>query len=101
MRQPGGFKDALAGVVVMAVVLLVVSWLTGCSSLPEERPPGAQDVAKEALCPPLPVCDIPGNANAKQLTEALWSCVLEYRALYSMCKHGTAPDLQAVPAEVF
>lgn len=111
---------------IFVVVLIVLACTTGCTSTEHvrlDKDPGA--LATEAGCAPLPVCEIPPAANSTQLTSALWACVLEYRALYSVCYHmahplfanpGTAQTcfqdsvpgapvncvpLQAIPAEVF
>jgi hypothetical protein len=83
------------GFLVVAVWLMalgVLIGLTGCGTLETKRNPNdAGDIAQEAGCPPLPVCEIPPEANAKQLQSALWACVLEYRALYSQCTHLVKP----------
>jgi len=70
----------------LAVVLLLP--LAGCQTREAVKlPPDQGRAAVTLACPPLPACDIPPGANSTQLTSALWACVLEYRALYSVCFH--------------
>lgn len=75
----------LAFIALLVVLMLA---LGGCASGRHlELPPAPQDAAQKAACPPLPVCDIPPGANSTQLELALWKCVLDYRAMYSVCFH--------------
>lgn len=64
---------SLAGVLVLLL-------LTGCQTAPAVDRPVVD-------CEPLPTCDafIPPDASSTQLEMGLWSCVLEYRALYLSC----------------
>jgi hypothetical protein len=83
------------------LTIMAVMWLAACSSTEGIRlDKSPRDTAQEAACQPLPACDIPPGANSTQLESALWACVLEYRALYSVCYHLARP-LAAEPAEVF
>lgn len=59
--------------------------LSGCTT----APPSAR---VPTACQPLPACDIPTGSNSTQLEEALWKCVMEYRALYSVCYHIAKQD---------
>jgi hypothetical protein len=87
--EPG---KTLAGVLVVVFLCLLLATLVGCGTTETLRnPEDAKDVAEEAACPPLPPCDIPPGANAKQLASALWGCVLEYRGLYARCAHVVKP----------
>jgi hypothetical protein len=80
MKRPIWFHMALHTGMVFLVILAVVS-LAACQTLPEG--PSARPAR---LCEPLPVCNIPASSTSSQLEEALWSCVVEYRAMYSVCK---------------
>lgn len=81
---------------IFVVVLIVLACTTGCTSTEHIRlDQDAQDTAEQAGCQPLPVCEIPPAANSLQLNNALWSCVLEYRALYSVCYHLVHPAMAA------
>lgn len=77
-----GLVDAFVLTAAGCLLLLVLS---GCAAAPPaERVPTA--------CQPLPACDIPTGSNSTQLEEALWKCVMEYRALYSVCYHIAKQD---------
>lgn len=65
---------------VLACVLLTMC--AGCVARPPREDVPAVDAA---ACAPLPLCAVPPKASSTQLETALWECVLEYRALYSVC----------------
>lgn len=101
MSNQGGRPGALITVVFVCLLALLWSFLAGCTTTEGvvlDKTP--EDIAVEAACVPLPVCDIPPRANSTQLESALWACVLEYRALFSQCFHLVHP-MEARPAEVF
>jgi uncharacterized lipoprotein YajG len=60
--------------------------LQGCAARPTNSDATPPALAA-AACAPLPVCSIPPASSSTQLEQALWECVLEYRALYSVCYH--------------
>lgn len=73
-----------AGALVLMALLLA-----GCSTTDHIDLGDPKEATKAASCGPLPLCSsyIPINATPKQLVDGLYACVLEYRALYSVCYH--------------
>jgi hypothetical protein len=87
-------RTLLGGAIICLVTLVITSLLSGCIGLPEERTRNAtdaQDVAEEAACTPLPPCDIPQGATARQLQLALLGCLHEYRGLHAACYRVVHP----------
>jgi hypothetical protein len=66
-------------IALVGILLVLPMCGMGCSMV--RQPP-----APPVRCVPLPACDIPQGANSSQLEQALQVCVLEYRALYDVCR---------------
>jgi hypothetical protein len=82
-----------------AIIFLALFVLAGCSTTEHLDLGDPQEATKAASCAPLPLCDIPPGANSTQLETALWACVKEYRALYSVCYHMKAGSLELDPVQ--
>lgn len=85
------YADTGARVLAALTMVALAFLLMGCQTRPEPAP-----LRSHTPCPPLPACTIPTRATPKQLSEALYTCVLEYRALYSVCmfmnRHEESPE---------
>jgi len=100
-REP--YSDTPVSLFLWAIVLcLLLAMCSGCSTRPEPIRLGDVEEPSRALaCPPLPPCDIPEAATAKQLQAALWGCVLEYRGLYARCAHVVKPEPAKLPSQAY
>jgi hypothetical protein len=91
MKRPKpGLVVGLGSLLAYALILLVGSWLLGCSSVPRESIRLDKDPAQltqEAGCQPLPACHISPGATSTQLEAELWACLLEARAQVMQCFH--------------
>jgi hypothetical protein len=84
--------------VLVLFFLALALGIAGCGTTEHLDLGDPQEATKAASCAPLPLCDIPPGANSTQLETALWACVKEYRALYSVCYHMKADSLEVDPA---
>jgi hypothetical protein len=70
----------LLTVILVLLYMAGLMLMSGCAHTPAEQAP-----PQTTGCAPLPVCDVTPKASSTQLEIDLWECVVEYRALYSIC----------------